>query len=83
MAYGYHRGVYKTNADALTKALEIYKEHHVEEYARHEFNEAVIRNCIGEIAGQVLTYIKEVVVLEIGERAEVITDKYPHYLTMA
>ncbi|MCX4294245.1 MAG: hypothetical protein OSJ56_09350 [Prevotella sp.] len=34
-------------------------------------------------AGQVLTYIKEVVVLEIGERAEVTTDRYCHYLTMA
>jgi hypothetical protein len=31
----------------------------------------------------VLTYIKEVVMLEIGERAEVVTDKYCHYLTMA
>jgi hypothetical protein len=44
---------------------------------------AVVRNGIRKTTGQVLTYIKEVVMLEIGERAEVVTDKYCHYLTMA
>lgn len=83
MAHGYHRGIHEADAAALAKALKLHEEHHGEEHAGHEFNEAVIRNGIREIAGQVLTYIKEVVVLEIGERAEVITDKYCHYFTMA
>ena len=40
-------------------------------------------NGIGEIVGQVLAYIKEGVVFEIGERTEVVAHKYCHYLTMA
>ena len=40
----------------------------------HEFNKAVIRNCIGKIAGQMLAYIKEVVMLSIVERTEVAAD---------
>ena len=83
MAYRYHRGIHEADAAALAKAMEFHEEHHVEEHAGHEFNEAVIRNGIGETAGQVLTYIKEVVVLEIGEQTEVVTDKYRHYLAMA
>lgn len=83
VAYGYHRGIHKTDAAAFAKALNLHEEHHVEKHAGHEFNKAVVRNGIGKIVGQVLTYIKEVIVLEIGKRAEVITDKNRHYLTMA
>lgn len=63
--------------------MKLHEEHHVEEHAGHEFNKAVIRNGIWETAGEIPAYIKEVVVFEISERAEVITDKYRHYLTMA
>ncbi len=83
VAHGYHRGVHKTDAAAFAKALKLHEEHHVEEHAGHEFDKAVVRNGIRKTTGQVLTYIKEVVMLEIGERAEVVTDKYCHYLTMA
>ena len=48
----------------------------MEEHAGHEFDKAVVRNGIRKTTEQVLTYIKEVVMLEIGERAEVVTDKY-------
>lgn len=83
MAHGDHRRVHETDAAALAKALNLHEEHHVEEHAWHEFNEAVIRNGIWKIIGQMLTYIKEVVMFEIGERTEVVTNKYRHYLTMA
>lgn len=83
MAHGYHCGIHEADAVALAKAAELHKEHHVEEHAGHEFNEAVIRNGIRKIIGQMLTYIKEVVVFEIGERTEMVTDKYRHYLTIA
>ncbi len=66
MAYWYHRGIHKTDAAALAEALNLHEEHHVEEHAGHEFDKTVIRNGIREIAGQVLTYIKKVVVLEIS-----------------
>lgn len=74
MAHGYHRGVHKTDAAAFAKALKLHEKHHVEEHAGHEFDKAVVRNGIRKTTGQVLTYIKEVVMLEIGERAEVVTD---------
>ena len=53
----------------------------MEEHPRHEFHEAVVWNCIRKIAGQMPTYIKEVVVLEIGERAEMVADDDGHNLT--
>ena len=83
MAHGYHRGIHKTDACTLAKALKLHEEHHVEEHAGHEFNEAVIRNGIWKIIGQMPTYIKEVVMFKIGERTKVVTDNYRHYLTMA
>lgn len=46
--------------------------HHVKEHAGHEFNKADIRNGIRKIVGQMLAYIKEVVILEIGKRAEMV-----------
>lgn len=55
----------------------------MEEHAGHEFDKAMIRNGIRETTGQVPAYIKEVIMLKIGERTEVVTDKYCHYLTMA
>lgn len=83
MAHGYHRGIHEADAAAPAEALNLHEEHHMEEHAGHEFNEAVIRDGIRKITGQMLTYVKEVVMLEIGERTEVVTDKYRHYLTMA
>lgn len=54
----------------------------MEKHAEHELHETVIRDHIQETAGQMLTYIKEVVALENGERAEVVADKYSNFLTM-
>lgn len=83
MTHRYHRRVNETDSAALAKALNLHKEHHVEEHARHEFHKAVIRHGVRETAGQMLLYIKEVVVFEIGERAEMVANEDCHYLTLA
>lgn len=58
VAHRYHRGVHKTDAAALAKALKLHEEHHVKEHAGHEFDKAVVRNGIRKTAGQVPAYIK-------------------------
>jgi hypothetical protein len=83
MAHRYHCRVHETDATTLAEALKFHEEHHVEEHARHELNETVVRDGIGKIAGEMSLYIKQVVMLEIGERAKVIAHKYGHYLAVA
>ncbi len=83
VAYRYHRRVHETDAATLAEALKFHEEHHVEEHTGHELNETVVRDGIGKIAGEMSLYVKQVVMLEIGERAEVIAHKYGHYLAVA
>ena len=63
LAHGHHRGVHKTDAAAFAKALNLHEEHHMEKHVGHEFNKVIVRNGIEKTAGQILTYVKELVVL--------------------
>ena len=54
----------------------------MEEHARHELHETIIRDGIGKTAGQVLPYVEEVVMLEVGEGAEVVAHRYCHYIAL-
>ena len=70
MAYRYHGRVHKCNAGTSTEGLKIKEKHKREEYPAFKFNESVIRNRIGEIGLQGILYIKQIVMFEIAERAE-------------
>lgn len=67
VAHRYHGGVYKAYSAAFPKSLELHEKHHVQEHARHEFNETIVRHGIRKVTGEVLPDIEKIIVFEIGE----------------
>lgn len=73
MANGNHRGIHKADATAFVKRRQLHKKHQMEECARHEFQESVIRHSRGKILCEMAFDLKEVVVLEINKQAKMVT----------
>lgn len=83
VADGYHGAVHEAHAAAPAKGFQPHEQHHAQEHARHELDEAVVGHGIGEITGHVLADVELVVMLEIGERAEVEAHDHGHDFALA
>ena len=80
MTYGNHRGIHEADTVTFAKSNQLHKQHKMDEHTRHEFNESVIRDGCRKISGEMPFYIKYIVVLEVGKRAEMITYDDGHNL---
>jgi len=78
VAHGYHRAVHEANSCALAETLYAHEGHQVEENAGHEFHKVRVRNGVREITCQMLFDKKEVIVLEIAERTEIVEQQNGH-----
>ena len=83
VAYGYHRAVDEAYPGTSAESHDFHEQHHQEEHARHKFHEAVVGHGRREIRPQVLPYEERVIVLEVREGAEMVADRYCHYLALA
>lgn len=83
VAYGYHRAVDEAYTRTSAESHDFHEQHHQEEHARHELHEAVVGYGRREIRPQVLPYEERVIVLEVREGAEMVADRYCHYLALA
>ncbi len=82
MAHRNHRAVNERYPRALAESLQPHEKHKREEDARHEFHEAVVGYGGREILGKMPLDEEHVVVLEIGECAEMVAYKDCHYLAL-
>ena len=72
VAYGNHRTVYETNVRALSKTLDAHENHQVEEHAGHGVYETRVGHGLREVACQISLDEKEVIMLEVAERAKMV-----------
>ena len=82
VAYWNHCSVDETNAHALSKTLDAYEGHQLEEHARHEFHETRVGHGLREVACHTLLDEEEVIVLEVAERAKMIAKQNGHYFAL-
>ena len=78
VAYWNHCSVDETNAHALSKTLDAYEGHQLEEHARHEFHETRVGHGLREVACHMLLDEEEIIVLEVAERAKMVAQQDGH-----
>ena len=78
VASGNHRTVYETNVRALSKTLDAHENHQVEEHAGHEVYETRVGHGLREVACQISLDEKEVIMLEVAERAKMVAQQDDH-----
>ncbi len=82
VAYRYHRAVHVRYSRTMAESGEFHEHHHKEKHPWHQLDEPVVGDRVGEITVQVSAYEERVVLLEIGETAEVVTDDDGHHLAV-
>lgn len=82
VAYRYHRAVSEGYACTFAESEKPHEKHHLEENPRHEFHEAVVGHRIRKVLSQVIFYEAQIVMLEVGKRAEMVTHEYRHNLAV-